>query len=63
MAVVRREEVGCASRSGWGTVDNKVGKGDEKYARESSHQPGRRLRGGKLTGRKENGRNETGGRR
>ena len=32
-----------------GTVDDKVGESDEKDARESSSQPGRRLRGGKVT--------------
>ena len=31
MALVGREEVGCASGSGVGTVGDKVGKGDEKY--------------------------------
>ena len=44
LALVEREEVGCASGSSGGTVDDKVGEGDEKE-RESSHQPGRRLRG------------------
>ena len=52
----------------WGTVG---GEDDERDARESSPQPGRRLRGGKVTGsretgcketgRKETGRTETGG--
>ena len=60
VAVVGREQVGCASGSGGGTVDDKVGEGDERDARESSPQPGRRLRGGKVTGRKETGRRETG---
>ena len=32
---------------------------DERDARESLPQPGRRLRGGKVTGRKETGRRET----
>ena len=50
---------GCASSSGWGTVDDKVGK-DTRDARESSPQPGRKLRGGKVTGRRETGRKETG---
>ena len=59
VAVVGREQVGCASGSGWGTVD-KVGEGDERDARESSLKPGRRLRGGKVTGRWETGRKETG---
>ena len=35
MAMVRREQGGCASSSGGGTVDDKVGK-DTRYARESS---------------------------
>ena len=66
MAMVEREQVGCASGSdGGGAVDDKVGEDDEKDARESSPQPGRRLRGIKMTGRmetglKETGRNETG---
>ena len=60
-----REQVGCASGSDGGTVDDKVGEEDERDARESSPQPGRRLRGGKVTGsreteRKETGRKETG---
>ena len=50
---------GCASRSGGGTIDDKVGK-DTRDARESSPQPGRKLRGGKVTGRRETGRKETG---
>ena len=50
---------GCASSSGGGTVDDKVGK-DTRDARESSPQPGRKLRGGKVTGRRETGRKETG---
>ena len=50
---------GCAISSGWGTVDDKVGK-DKRDARESSPQPGRKLRGGKVTGRRETGRKETG---
>ena len=37
----------------------KWGEGDEKDARESSPQPGRRLRGDKATGWKEAGRKET----
>ena len=60
VAVVGREQVGCASCSGGGTVDDKVGEDDERDARESSPQPGRRLRGGKMTGRSEPGRRETG---
>ena len=60
VAVVGREQVGCASGSGEGTVD-KVGEDDERDARESSHQPGRMLRGGRReTGRKEKERRETG---
>ena len=60
MALVGREEVGCASGSGEGTVNDKVGEDDGKDARKSSPQPGRRLRGGKVTGCKETGRKETG---
>ena len=57
--------MGCASGSSGGTVDDKVGEDDERDARESSPQPGRRLRGGKVTGHrdtgcKEMGRKETG---
>ena len=59
VAMVGREQGGCASSSGGGTVDNKVGK-DTRDARESSPQPGRKLRGGKVTGRRETGRKETG---
>ena len=44
----------------WGTVDDKVGEDDERYARESSPQPGRRVRGSKVTGRRETGRKATG---
>ena len=40
----------------WGTVDDKVGEGEENDVRETSPQPGRRLRGGKTIGRKETGR-------
>ena len=60
VAMVGREQGGCASSSGGGTVDDKVGK-DTRDARESSPQPGRKLRGGKVTGRRETGRKETGG--
>ena len=42
-----------------GTVDDKVGEDDERDARKSSPQPGRRLRRGKVTGRRETGRKET----
>ena len=59
VAMVGREQGGCASCSGGGTVDDKVGK-DTRDARESSPQPGRKLRGGKVTGRRETGRKETG---
>ena len=59
VAMVGREHGGCASSSGGGTVDDKVGK-DTRDARESSPQPGRKLRGGKVTGRRETGRKETG---
>ena len=41
--------MGCASCSGGGTLDDKVREFDERDARESSLQPGRRLRGGKVT--------------
>ena len=58
VAVVGREQVVCASGSGEGTVD-KVGE-DERDARVNSPQPGRRLRGGKVTCRRETGRKETG---
>ena len=47
VAVVGSEQVGCASGSGRGIVDDKVGEDDERDASESSPQPGRRLRGGK----------------
>ena len=60
VALVGRVEVGCASGSGGGTVDDKVGEDDERDARESSPQPGRRLKVGKVTGRKETGRKEMG---
>ena len=59
VAMVGREQGGCASSSGGGTVDDKVGK-DTRDARESSPQPGKKLRGGKVTGRRETGRKETG---
>ena len=39
VAVVGREQVGCASGSDGGTVDDKVGEDDERDARESSPQP------------------------
>ena len=58
VAVVGREHVGGASGSGGGTVDDKVGEDDKRDARESSPQPGRRLRGGKVTGHRETGRKE-----
>ena len=60
VAVVGREQVGCASGSGRGTVDYKAGEYDERDARESSPQPGRRLRGGAVTGCRETGRKEKG---
>ena len=59
VAMVGREQGGCASSSGGGTVDDKVGK-DTRDARESSPQPGRKLRRGKVTGRRETGPKETG---
>ena len=46
MALVGREEVGCASGSGGGTVDDKVGEGDDRDGKESSPRPGKRLKGG-----------------
>ena len=49
VAMVGREQGSCAGSSGEGTVDDKVGK-DTRDARESSPQPGRKLRGGKVTG-------------
>ena len=58
VAMVGRKQVGCVSGSGGGTVD-KVGEDDERDARVSSPQPGRRLRGGKVTGHRETGRKET----
>ena len=57
--MVGREEVVCACGSVGGKVDDKVGEGDKRDDRENSHQPGRRLRGGKVTGRYETGRKET----
>ena len=60
VAMVGREQVDCASGSGGGTVDYKVGKDDDRDARESSHQPGMKLRGSKVTGRRETGRKEMG---
>ena len=59
VAMVGREQGGCASSSGGGTVDDKVGK-DTRDARESSPQPVRKLRGGKVTGRKGTGGKTTG---
>ena len=59
VAMVGREQGGCASSSGGGTVDEKVGK-DTRDARDSSPQPGKKLRGGKVTGRRETGRKDTG---
>ena len=59
VAVVGREQVVCASGSGEGTV-NKVGEDDERDVRVNSPQPGRMLRGGKVTGRRETGRKKTG---
>ena len=59
VTMVGREQGGCASSSSGGTVNDKVGK-DTRYARQSSPQPGRKLRGGKVTGRRETGRKEKG---
>ena len=60
VAVVGREQVGCASGSSGGIVDDEVGEDDERDARESSPLLGRGLRGGKVTGRRETGHKETG---
>ena len=60
VAVVGREQVGCASGSGGGIVHDKVEEDDERYARESSPQPGRRLREGKVTGHRETGHKKMG---
>ena len=60
VAMAGREQVGCASGSGGGTVNDKVWKDDERDARESSHQFGGRMRGGKVTGLRKTGRKETG---
>ena len=59
LALVGREEVGCTIGSSGGTVDDKVEEGDEILGRQSSPQPGRRLRGGYVTGWKETRRKET----
>ena len=40
VAMVGKEQVGCASSSGVWTVDDKVGEDEEKGARKSSLQPG-----------------------
>ena len=61
VAMVGREVLDFASGSRGGTVDDKVGE-DERDARESSPQPRRRLRGGKVTGRKETRRKKWEGR-
>ena len=63
VAMVGREKVECASGSGGGgggTVGDNVGEDDNRDARESSPQPGRKLIGGKVTGRRETGRKERG---
>ena len=60
VAVVGREQVDCASGSGGGTVDDKVGEDDERDAKERSPQSGMRLRGGKVTGHRETGHKEMG---
>ena len=60
VAMMGSEQVGCASGSGRGGQQMiKWGK-TTRDARESSPQPGRRLRGGKVTGRRETGHKETG---
>ena len=51
---------GLSQQFQWGTVDNNVGGGDERDARESPPQPRRRLRGSKVTEQKETGCKETG---
>ena len=58
VAMVGREQVSCASCSS-GETGDKVGEDNERDARESSPQPGRRLKGGKVTDRRETGRKET----
>ena len=60
VAVMGREQVGGASGPGGGTVDDKLGEDDERDARESSSQPGRRLRGGKVVGRQDVRRRDVG---
>ena len=61
VAMVGREQGGCASSSGGGTVDDKVGK-DTRDARESSPQPGRKLRGGRQDVRRREGKERGRGR-
>ena len=53
VALMGREEVVCVKCSY--TMDDNVGEGDKRYARESSRGPGRKLRGRKDAGRKETG--------
>ena len=66
MERLRQLGIGGKGRGGlgmwfrWRGVDDKVGKGDKRDARGSSHQPGRRLNGDKVSGRKGTGRYETG---
>ena len=45
--------MGCASGSGRGTVDDKVGEDVERDAMDSSPHPGRRLGRGMVTCRRE----------
>ena len=47
VAIVGREQVGCARGSCGGTVYDKIGDDDERDARESSPQPGRKPEGDK----------------
>ena len=60
VTMVGREQVGYASGSCGGTVEDKVVEDDDRDARESSPQPGRRLTGDKVTCRREIGRSKTG---
>ena len=66
MERLRQFGIGGKGRGGlgmwfrWRGVDDKVGKGDKRDAKGSSHQPGRRLNGDKVSGRKGTGRYETG---
>ena len=59
VAMVGREQGGCASSSGGRTVDDKVEK-DTRDARESSPQPGRKLREGRQDVRRREGKEREG---